>query len=83
MTETMKVGAKGQIVIPQSVREELGVRPGDRVSVRAEDGEVRVRRLLDLDSLVGCLGPGRLEDLERDHREELDRDRERAEQLGR
>jgi AbrB family looped-hinge helix DNA binding protein len=83
MTETMKVGAKGQIVIPQRVREELGVRPGDRVSVRAEDGEVRVKRLLDLDSLVGCLGPGRTEDLERTHREELDRDRERAEQLGR
>lgn len=83
MTETMKVGAKGQIVIPQRVREELGVRPGDRVSVRAEDGEVRVKRLLDLDSLVGCLGPGPIEDLERAHREELDLDRKRAEQLGR
>jgi AbrB family looped-hinge helix DNA binding protein len=83
MTETMKVGTKGQIVIPQRVREELGVRPGDRVSVRAEDGEVRVRRLLDLDSLVGCLGSGGLDALRSARRDEEVQDRGRADRLGR
>lgn len=34
-----KVGPKGQVVIPQDFREELGIRPGSKVEFRfTEDG---------------------------------------------
>jgi len=78
MTETMKVGSKGQIVIPQRVREELGVRPGDRVSVRAEGGEVRVRRLTDAKALRGLLGHAPMTDLEAAHAEEVELEERKA-----
>ncbi len=40
MTHT--VGPKGQVVIPKSMREALGLRPGDRVAFELEGGSVRV-----------------------------------------
>ncbi len=56
----MKVGAKGQVVIPKAVREELHIQPGDEVIVDSVDGEARVRRHADLPPLLGLLadGPG-------------------------
>lgn len=38
-----KVSSKYQIVIPKRVREELGVRPGDRFLIAVEDGKVVMR----------------------------------------
>ncbi len=76
----MKVGPKGQVVIPKAVREELDIRPGDEVIVDAVDGEARVRRHVDSSGLLGLLaGPGKdmLADLEADHREEIERDERR------
>lgn len=76
----MKVGPKGQVVIPKAVREELDIRPGDEVIVDAVDGEARVRRDVDASRLLGLLaGPGKdmLADLEADHREEIERDERR------
>lgn len=35
---TMRVGPKGRVVIPQGVREALGIREGDTVLIRVEDG---------------------------------------------
>lgn len=40
---TAKVSSKYQIVIPKRVREELGVRPGDRFLIAVEDGKVVMR----------------------------------------
>ena len=37
-----KVDSKGRIVLPQEVRERLGVTPGTEVEVRAEDGKAVV-----------------------------------------
>ena len=40
------VGAGGRVVLPKSVREAAGIRPGDRVSVRARaEGGVIIERL--------------------------------------
>ena len=67
-------------MIPKAVRDELGLGPGDRVTVEAKDGEARVRRALSLDELVGIFAdePGdTLADLEREHREEIERDERR------
>jgi AbrB family looped-hinge helix DNA binding protein len=44
---THKVGAKGQVVIPKAIREELGIEPGDEVIFEPDDKDVRIRRLAD------------------------------------
>lgn len=54
---THKVGPKGQVVIPKEMRDELGIRPGDRVSFWCDGDSVSVRRSDDVRSLFGCL-PG-------------------------
>jgi AbrB family looped-hinge helix DNA binding protein len=42
-TETrMRVNANGRVVIPASYREALGIKPGDEVILRMEDGELRI-----------------------------------------
>jgi antitoxin PrlF len=53
--------SKGQITIPKAVREELGLRVGDRVAFRVlEDGTVVVEsETIDLLSLAGMLEPRR------------------------
>jgi AbrB family looped-hinge helix DNA binding protein len=53
--------SKGQITIPKAVREELGLREGDRVAFRVlEDGTVVVEsETIDLLSLAGMLEPRR------------------------
>ncbi|MDX6651633.1 MAG: hypothetical protein QOG09_730 [Solirubrobacterales bacterium] len=70
-----KVGLKGQVVVPKEIRDRLGIKPGDRVSISQGEGDVRVRRLLTLDELVGILegapggGTQELEGLRREDRE--------------
>jgi AbrB family looped-hinge helix DNA binding protein len=43
---TYKMGPKGQVVIPKSIRERLHLKPGDRLSVYEEEQEVRIRKAL-------------------------------------
>lgn len=52
---------KGQITLPKAVREQLGVRPGDRVSFREIEGGVIVVEAdtVDLADLKGALRPRR------------------------
>lgn len=40
---THKVGAKGQVVIPRDLREELGLEPGDEVTFWRDGDHVAVR----------------------------------------
>jgi len=67
---TATVTSKGQITIPKSVRDELGLRVGDRVAFRTlEDGQVVVEpETVDLRDLKGILKPSRtgvtLEDMD-------------------
>lgn len=50
---TVRVGPKGQVVIPKDIRDRVGIEPGHRVRVDETDGDVRVRRALSLDELQG------------------------------
>lgn len=72
MTGIMKVGAKGQVVIPQEIRQATGIEPGDRVMIEVDGKEIVVRRLLDIDALQGCLGPAvGMQDVEEARRKEI------------
>ena len=55
---THKVGPKGQVVIPKEIRDQLGIRPGDRVSFWCDGDSVSVRRIDDIRSLVGIFADG-------------------------
>ncbi|MEK6229316.1 MAG: AbrB/MazE/SpoVT family DNA-binding domain-containing protein [Actinomycetota bacterium] len=74
----VRMGPKGQVVIPKAVREELDIRPGDDVIVDAVDGAARVRRSVGASGLLGLLpdGAGTAE-IEAEHREEIERDERR------
>lgn len=40
-----RVGAKGRLVIPASIRDALDIKVGDEVELRVEDNELRVSTL--------------------------------------
>lgn len=40
----MRVSEKGQVVIPKGVRDRLGLRAGDELSVRVQDGKIVLRK---------------------------------------
>jgi AbrB family looped-hinge helix DNA binding protein len=52
---TYKVGRKGQVVLPKQVRERVGIRAGDEVTVEERDGEILVRPVSELPALRGLL----------------------------
>lgn len=41
-----KITSKGQITIPKEVREQLGLRPGDRIGFVRENGHFRLQKVL-------------------------------------
>ena len=43
----IKTHAKGQIIIPKEIREQLGIEPGKTVSVKLVDDHVEIRPLPD------------------------------------
>ena len=43
MTARRTVGAKGQVVIPKDMREQLGIAPGSGIIFDLRDGEIVVR----------------------------------------
>jgi AbrB family looped-hinge helix DNA binding protein len=83
---TFKVGPKGQVVLPKRVRERLGIRPGDEVTVEERGGEARIRRIEDPVELRGLLNDPSDETpltrlLELDHRWEIAHDEMRQAEL--
>lgn len=66
MSETATVTAKNQITIPKGLREELGVKPGDRlVFLRTSEGKFLVD-VVKIPSEPAKFLEGTLEDLEVD-----------------
>jgi len=76
----VRLSSKGQLVIPKSVREELGLEPGDQLHLEIREDRLVLEPVLRsaIDDLYGqYAGTDLLADLEREHREELDRERSR------
>ena len=76
----VRLSSKGQLVIPKSVREELGLEPGDQFHLEIQEDRLVLEPVLHsaIDDLYAqYAGTDLLADLEREHREELDRERSR------
>ncbi len=57
-----KVAERGQVTIPKSLRDRLGIRPGTVLEFREEEGKlvaVKVESLDPVDEAYGRLGKGR------------------------
>ena len=72
-----RLTSKGQVTIPQKIRQHLGIRPADKVAfVIADDGQVVVRparfRIADLAGSVPALPPGSTQDIDEQIREAMD-----------
>jgi len=51
----LKVGPKGQVVIPKVVREKLRIRPKGYVVVEFEENELKLRGEPDIEDLIAWL----------------------------
>ena len=50
--------SKGQVTIPKEIRDELGLKPFDKIEFVSENGRVRLRKALpSLEELMGSLPP--------------------------
>jgi len=88
---THRVGAKGQVVIPKPIRDELGIEPGDEVVFETDGKDVRVRRREDdiearrarIEALRGIWadGPG-TDDLLEERRNERELEERKAARWG-
>lgn len=47
----VKIGAKGQVVIPKVIREKLGIRPGKILLVDEKDGKIVIEKF-DVDEFI-------------------------------
>lgn len=56
MSKVTTLTRKGQVTIPKEVRDKLGLKPFDKIEMRVEDGEARLRKARpSLDELAGSL----------------------------
>jgi AbrB family looped-hinge helix DNA binding protein len=70
---TLKVGPKGQVVIPKKLRDEVGLHPGDEVEWEMVDGMLHVFPLDDGSLRGRFAGSALVSELEQDRRAERDR----------
>jgi antitoxin PrlF len=52
---SVRMTRRGQVTIPKTVREALGLKPFDRIDMIVVDGEVRLGRLPTLAELAGSV----------------------------
>ena len=77
------ISSEGQIPIPKSIRDRLGLEPGTQVALDVEGEQVEVRRLAkgssDWRTMRGMIhnGPSLTQALEDEHRAELAQEDER------
>ncbi|MCA9932924.1 MAG: AbrB/MazE/SpoVT family DNA-binding domain-containing protein [Ardenticatenaceae bacterium] len=85
----IKLSSKGQLVIPKKIRRKLDLQPGTEFAVEVRQGQIILRPLLNqialdniLDEMRQLVGDANLLDgLEAEHRNEIERDRQRESAL--
>jgi antitoxin PrlF len=56
MQNVTSLTSKGQVTIPKAIRDELGLRPFDKIRFTVEDGEVKLKKAYpSLDEVAGSL----------------------------
>lgn len=79
---TYRVGPQGQVVLPKRVRDGLGIRPGDDVTVERDNDSIPICKAASVGDLWGALsgrsGDALIPGLEADYREEIARDQRRV-----
>lgn len=73
------MSSKGQIVIPKSIRDALGLEPGDELEAEVTDGVINLHPR-DLETITDNLkeefsDADMVSELEEDHRKDIDRGR--------
>ena len=75
---SVKLSSKGQLVIPKSVRDALGLAVGTRLEVVVQDGKIVLKPLSHkspIDTLYGKYAQvDLLSDLEAEHKQEIERE---------
>jgi AbrB family looped-hinge helix DNA binding protein len=51
-----RVSERGQITIPKAVRDRLGIRPGQELEVREQDGAIVAYKVTTIDPLAALTG---------------------------
>ena len=68
---SVKVGPKGQIVIPKEVREMFGIHPGDALLILADSSKgIALERYETFEKIADAIFQGRARELYPDHSEE-------------
>ena len=78
---TVRISSKGKIAIPKAIREEVGLEEGTELAIEIAGQDLIMRKVPSGSwrRWRGVLkGTNALEELEREHREEIERDVERA-----
>lgn len=56
MPRTSTISQKGQVTIPKELRDDFGIRAGDRLEFVAEADGIKVRKRVDLDAFAALRG---------------------------
>lgn len=85
MNRKARIGAGGRLVIPAAYRQAMGVKEGDEVLMRLEDGEVRIytraqaiRRAQEIVRRHVPKGVSLVDELMRERRREVEREEAEA-----
>ena len=74
---TAKVSSKGQVAIPKAIREQIGLQEGSELAISVQGRDLILRKVPagSWRRWRGVLkGSGALQEHEREHREEIERD---------
>jgi AbrB family looped-hinge helix DNA binding protein len=78
----VKLSSKGQLIIPKEIRRALNLQPGTTFDVKLVDDKIILQPVMDKVKLRKTIdamrqlaaGPPLLDELEKEHRHELDKD---------
>lgn len=59
-TASSRISEKGQVTIPKSLRDDFGIRKGDRLEFFAEKDGIKIRKRPDLDAFAALRGSVKL-----------------------